>query len=101
MLRGEPESIDLLEWRNRLLSELSQDLKSLEFTLLNEEIVRFKYPVERYPEKVSSINLDKVPEVRSRLLGIKGQYLIFEAGVLNVRSHSGYEINLEEIYAGT
>jgi hypothetical protein len=48
---------------------------------------------------VASINLEKVPEIKSKLLGIKGQYLIFEAGVLNVRAHSGYEVTIEDLHA--
>jgi hypothetical protein len=101
MLKGEPESIDLIQWRDKLLLELQDDLKGFDFELLKEEIVRIKYPVEHYPEKVTSFNLDKVPKISGRLMGIKGQYLIFDTGVLNVRSHSGYEITLEEIHATT
>jgi hypothetical protein len=100
MLKGEPESINLVEWRDRLIRELGEDLQYFEFDLLEEEkVVKIQYPVERYPEKVSSFNLDKVSEIQGRLIGIKGQYLIFDSGVLNVRSHSGYEITLEEIHA--
>lgn len=101
MLKGEPEPINLVEWRDKLLAELSEDLKSFDFTLLEGPVVRLNYPVSRYPEKVSSINLDKVSQVTGKLMGIKGQYLIFDTGVLNVRSHSGYEIILEEVHAGT
>jgi len=40
--------------------------------------------------------LDKEPKFRSKLMGIRGQYFIFEGGrVLNVRSHSGYEVRLK------
>lgn len=99
MLKGEPESIDLIQWRDKLLLELTNDLKPFEFELLNEPIVKIKYPIERYPEKVVSFNLDKTSEISGRLIGIKGQYLIFDTGVLNVRSHAGYEITLEEINA--
>lgn len=98
MLKGVPESLNLIEWKNKLLLELTEELKPFEFTLLDEPVVTFKYPVETYPEKVSSYNLDKTPEISGRLMGIKGQYLIFEGGVLNVRSHSGYEVTLEEIH---
>lgn len=99
MLKGEPESINLVEWKEKLLLALTEELKSFEYTLLNDPVVTIKYPVERYPEKVTSFNLDKVPEISGRLIGIKGQYLIFDTGVFNVRSHSGYEITLEEIHA--
>ena len=97
MLKGEPESINLIEWRDKLIRELSPELVHFEFTLLNVDPLKFHYPVNKYPEKVTSFNLDKVPEVSGVLIGIKGQYLIFDSGVLNVRSHTGYEITLEEI----
>lgn len=95
MLKGEPEAINLEEEKARLLKELEEPLSHYEHIILNEPVWNFQYPVERYPEKVSSFNLDKVPEIKSRLIGIKGQYLIFESGVFNVRSHSGYEITIE------
>ena len=97
MLKGDPESIDLIATRDRLLKEVAEDLKLFEYTLLDEPVVKFKYPIEKYPEKVTSFNLDKTPEVTGRLIGIKGQYLILDTGVLNVRSHSGYEVTVEEI----
>lgn len=99
MLKGEPESLNLVDWKERLIGELREDLQYFEFNLLDEPVVKINYPVLQYPEKVSSFNLDKTPEIQGRLLGIKGQYLIFDSGVLNVRSHSGYEISLEEVNA--
>jgi len=95
MLKGEPEPIDLLEWKEKLFRELDEHLKSHEYTVLNQPVMKFKYPVNQYPEKVSSFNLDKVSTIKDKLIGIKGQYLIFETGVLNVRSHTGYEVTLE------
>ncbi len=96
MLRGNPESIDLVEWKTKLLSELGEHLKAHEYVVLDEPVVKFSYPVNTYPEKVSSFNLDKVNEISAKLMGIKGQYLIFETGVLNVRTHTGYEVTIEE-----
>lgn len=96
MLKGDPEAIDLVEWKTKLLAELDEHLKNHEYTVLDEPVVRFSYPVNTYPEKVSSFNLDKVNVIEAKLSGIKGQYLIFETGVLNVRSHSGYEVTLED-----
>ena len=97
MLKGEPDSINLMEWKSKLMGELQEELRAFEFILLDEPVVKIQYPVERYPEKINSFNLDKVSEITGRLIGIKGQYLIFDTGVLNVRSHSGYEVTLEEI----
>ena len=95
MLRGEPESLHLPQWRDKLFLELKEELKSFNYNLLDDKIFKFKYPVESYPEKSSSISLDKISQIDGKILGIKGQYLIFDCGVLNVRSHTGYEIMLE------
>jgi hypothetical protein len=95
MLKGSPDKIDLLEWKKKLLSELGEFLKDHDYTVLDEPVVRFAYPVHTYPEKVTSFNLDKVNEIKAKLMGIKGQYLIFETGVLNVRTHTGYEVTIE------
>src|SRR5690606_24068732 len=45
MLKGEPASIDLLEWKEKLLKELAEDLKPFEYTILNEDVVKIQYPV--------------------------------------------------------
>lgn len=95
MLRGAPEEIDLEAEKIRLLQELQAELTEVEHIVLKEPVQRFTYPVEHYPEKVASLGLDKNLEIRGRLMGIKGQYLIFESGVLNVRSHTGYEVTIE------
>jgi hypothetical protein len=47
-----------------------------------------------YPDKVRAHNFDKEARVEGVLHGIKGQYLIFDNGVLNVRKFAGYEICL-------
>ena len=57
------------------------------------------FPVEKYPEKIKSSNLDKTPSYSGVLKGVKGQYLIFEDGtVFNVRNWEGYvvEFKMEE-----
>lgn len=54
----------------------------------------FSYPVLAYPQKVKSKKLDEFPSFKSKLMGIKGQYLIFEGHVFNLRSHGGYLIRL-------
>jgi hypothetical protein len=53
---------------------------------------RFTYPVLQWPAKVSSFNLDKDPLAGGVLQGIKGQYLIFDSGVINLRKYSGYRV---------
>jgi hypothetical protein len=95
MLKGDAEEVNLLEWKEKLLALVRDDLKGYEYKVLDEPEYKFNYPVLKYPEKVASINLEKKPEFISKLMGVKGQYLIFEAGVLNVRSHSGFEVTIE------
>ncbi|MNO08412.1 hypothetical protein D3C81_2310390 [compost metagenome] len=51
-----------------------------------------KYPVQAYPKKIVSFNLDKDPVVEGTLLGIKGQYLIFDTGVINIRKYTAYQL---------
>lgn len=51
--------------------------------------------MQQYPEKVSSMNFDKTPEIAGKLLGIKGQYLIMDKGVLNIRKFTGYQITMK------
>ncbi|MDG2278062.1 MAG: DUF2797 domain-containing protein [Pseudomonadales bacterium] len=58
------------------------------------ELHEFHYPVTEYPEKVKSVNLDKIPEVEGTLLGIKAQYWILDCGVINIRKYTGYEVTL-------
>ena len=68
----------------------------VEGVLPEDERVRhtFDYPVDVWPEKVKSFNLDKVPVVGGLLNGIKGQYLIFDTGVINVRKFTGYIVSV-------
>ena len=61
-------------------------------TLPNAEVVEVNYPVLQHPTKVISHNLDKNPVVEGTLQGIKGQYLIFDTGVINLRKYAGYQV---------
>ncbi|MFH7572341.1 DUF2797 domain-containing protein, partial [Pseudomonas syringae group genomosp. 7] len=59
--------------------------------LHDAEPVELRYPVEAYPAKIVSFNLHKHPNAEGTLLGIKGQYLIFETGVNNIRKYTAYQ----------
>jgi hypothetical protein len=95
MLKGPAAEIDLYLWRDKLLSLVGEELKKFDHKILDEKEIPFSYPVLNYPEKVSSFSLDKNKIIEAKLLGIKGQYLIFDTGVFNVRAHTGYEVNVE------
>ena len=95
MLRNEVDTtIDLADEKERVATLLPEELKNY---LSNEQdIASFSYPVEKYPDKIKSVSLDKTPEVGGVLSGIKGQYLIFEDDrVFNIRSHNGYYVKLQ------
>jgi len=86
--------LDILEEKSRLLDLLPADYADYQSS--NDEVTEIHYPVEAYPEKVKSLSFDKMPEIEGTLVGIRGQYLIFDAGrVLNIRKHTGYWIDLE------
>lgn len=77
------------EFRGKLLETFDFAKES------HEPITHFKYPVVQYPSKITSYHLDKNPKVQDTLLGLKGQYLIFASGVLNLKKFAGYQIKLE------
>ncbi len=76
--------------------EFAQNLELYETVEVweNELPREFIYPVDIYPEKVKSHNLDKTPIIRGKLQGIKGQYLIMDTGVINIRKYTGYELKV-------
>ncbi len=102
MLKGDAEPLDMLAKSKLLLAKCESEIKELEarfgffaISVLNGiEPLEINYPVEIYPEKIASFNFDKDPKIEAKLLGIKGQYLIFENGVINLRRISGYETKL-------
>ncbi len=63
---------------------------------LNSEVVSINYPVLEFPAKIKSHNFDKNPLVEGTLLGIKGQYLIFDTGVINIRKFTSYHVTFVE-----
>jgi hypothetical protein len=102
MLKGEIETLDLRAERDRLLAATASEIDALQERFGLQAIqpdseavaVTINYPVQEYPLKVASHNLDKTPELRGTLNGIKGQYLILDTGVINMRKYGGYHISL-------
>lgn len=102
MLKGDAEPRDLEADRAQLFSACAEGLERLwqEHGLQSiqplddADEVSISYPVLEYPDKVSSFNLDKQPSVEGTLLGIKGQYLLFDTGVINMRKYGGYHLTL-------
>ncbi|MDD5461674.1 MAG: DUF2797 domain-containing protein [Methylococcales bacterium] len=100
MLKNQVEPIDLAAKRDELmalceaeLAEMIQRFGRQAIELLSgEQPVDIHFPVDNYPAKIKSFNFDKNPEVSGILHGIKGQYLLLDTGVINIRKFSGYEV---------
>lgn len=101
MLKGDVEPLDLVAERDRLFHLLADGLEALRdahgaaaIRTLDEKPQDFHYPVLTFPRKVVSHNFDKQPLVEGVLQGVKGQYLMFDSGVINLRKFTGYEISI-------
>jgi hypothetical protein len=99
MLQGRAESVDLpAECEAILQKHMEKDPGNL---LPGEEIegaetVEIDYPVGEYPTKIVSHNFDKKDVLEGTLLGIKGQYLILDTAVVNIRKYGGYHMELAD-----
>lgn len=102
MLKNQVELMDMHSKRDALIIECRSELATVaeQFDqpvleeLEDETITEIHYPVLEYPSKVKSFNFDKSANVEGVLMGIKGQYLIFDTGVINIRKFGGYEVEL-------
>ena len=100
MLKGNAELVDLAVIRDELMAKAESGLELLEQEfglqalqrLYNETTTQINFPVHEFPEKVKSLNLDKQPLVEGVLKGIKGQYLILDTGVINIRKYTAYNV---------
>ncbi|MDB4534322.1 DUF2797 domain-containing protein [Vicingaceae bacterium] len=94
MLMNVYPDVDLIEKKNETKELLDEEYH--QYISKTDEIIDINFPVTDYPIKVKSIGFDKVPEFTGTLKGIKGQYLLFENGiVMNIRKHGGYIVSLE------
>ena len=94
MLTNEVKLSNLVNKKNSLLKEVSGFVDDLDAQTLPDDVINIDYPVLKYPTKVVSLSFDKNPVISGVLNGIKGQYLLLESGVLNVRKFSSYHITL-------
>lgn len=89
MLKNEQVDDDLQEVWQSVRGFVGEEQQP--FLVEEQEVYRFDYPVTEYPTKIKVINLSKEPSFEGKLLGIKGQYLIFDENrVFNVRNHEGF-----------
>lgn len=95
MLRetGKAIEVDLVAMKRQVCERLAAD--SSEVLVDDDTVYTFSYPrLDPFEVVLKSIGLDKAPVFSGRLMGIKGQYLIFDQGVFQVKKHSGYEVHI-------
>ncbi|MDT0605611.1 DUF2797 domain-containing protein [Croceitalea rosinachiae] len=94
MLQNDIEDLNLMEWREKLKAHIPEEAS--EYFITSNAETNLEFPVLRYPEKVKSLNLDKIPSFEGVLKGIKGQYLIFEDNtVFNIRGSEGFYVGID------
>lgn len=100
LLKGDAEAMDLVQARENIFDACAEGLQALQqrFGLqaiqpvADAQTVEIRYPVEAYPTKIVSLDLEKTPVVEGTLKGIKGQYLILDTGVINIRKFTAYQL---------
>lgn len=100
MLKAHATAVDLKAKRDELIAMCKTDMEEIKHRfgsqaaefLADEQVVDIHFPIAHYPTKIKSLCLIKTPEVSGALLGIKGQYVLLDTGVLNIRKYTGYEI---------
>ena len=94
MLKNEVPDADLIQERANLKYIIPREVQEY-FHPEKEDLYDLHFPVLEFPKKVTSLNLDKTPNFSGKLMGIKGQYLIFQDGtVFNVRTFEGYVVKI-------
>ena len=104
LLKGDAAAVDLIAVREQLFENCAAGIQTLQERfglqaiqpLLDAQPVEIRYPVEAYPTKIVSFNLDKNPIAEGTLLGVKGQYLIFDTGVINIRKYTAYQLAVHQ-----
>ena len=103
LLKQDAADLDLAEKRDELFEICHEEISELQMEyglqavqlIYDGDVNNFRYPVTQYPTKVSSFNLDKDPVAKGKLMGIKGQYLILDSGVINLRKYTSYLVKIE------
>jgi len=100
LLKGDAEPIDLSEVRERIFDACAEGVRGLQQRyglqaiqpVTDAQVLEIRYPVDAYPTKIVSLDLEKTPVVEGTLRGIKGQYLILDTGVINIRKFTAYQV---------
>lgn len=92
MLKGVTEDADLIEVREQIKELVPEEYRQYLFDA--DQLYEFVYPIQETLDKIKSMGFDKMEEISGKLLGIKGQYLILDSGVVNIKKHTGYKVEV-------
>lgn len=93
MLKNNQTDINLENERLECIKHLPHEV--LKYVSKEKKEIEIKYPISISPTKPSSLNIVKTEKYSGKIIGIKGQYLIFEDDkVFNVRSNEGVVVKI-------
>lgn len=94
MLTNDIIETDLIHEKEKVQGLLPKEVQDYFYAEKND-LYEMHYPVLEYPQKITSLSLEKTPTYKGILSGIKGQYLIFNDGtVFNIRSSEGTVVSI-------
>ena len=84
---GKTADVDLLALAKEIQEQLPESVRP---SLLVDQVVHtFHYPVlDQAVPKVRSLDLEK-ESLHDRFIGIRGQYMLFDSAVVNIKKHGG------------
>lgn len=93
MLKNNSSEIDLESEKLKCINHLPDEVKK--YINTSNKPTEILYPVNKYPENPKSLNIVKTDKFSGKLVGVKGQYLIFDNDtVFNIRSNEGIVVNI-------
>jgi hypothetical protein len=93
MLKNDIQDVSLIEWQQKLRKFIPEEAQP--YFIENNKETHINFPVKQYPEKPKSLNLVKQEFYKGKLVGIKGQYLLFEdQTVFNIRGNEGLVVRI-------
>jgi hypothetical protein len=92
MLKNQIADKDLTAVRSEIREKIPEPYE--QYFVESHEVLAFQYPQLQVPDKIKSLDLNKQSHIKDNLIGVKGQYMIFENGVINMRKFSGYKVRV-------
>jgi hypothetical protein len=94
LISEDSKAIDLKQKFIELKTKINWKSFGESIKIMDEEVVHVTYPIHSYPLKKVSLKPDPSKPIEGKLIGIKGQYLLFEGGGINIRSLEGHFLEI-------